>query len=77
MEQEMSEVQVIDQAQRIAQLELELARVNDEASHGQLALDALNHGLAAGELEQNDDGSISASKRRPSDANVIVNFDEL
>ena len=51
--------------------------MSDEASHGQLALEALNHGLAAGELEQNVDGSISASKRRPSGANLIGNFDEL
>ena len=51
--------------------------MNEEANQGKMALDAINHGLAAGELEQNEDGSISASKRRPGAANLIGNFEEL
>ena len=77
LEQEMADLQVDDQSQRIAQLEQELARVNEEASQGKMALDALNEGLRMGELEQNMDGSISASKHRPGNANVIGNLDEL
>lgn len=73
----MADLQVDDQSQRIAQLEQELARVNEEASQGKMALDALNEGLRMGELEQNMDGSISASKHRPGNANVIGNLDEL
>ena len=73
----MADLQVDDQSQRIAQLEQELARVNEEASQGKMALDALNEGLRMGELEQNMDGSISASKHRPGIANVIGNLDEL
>ena len=42
-----------------------------------MALDVLNQGLRAGELEQNADGSISASKRKGGAANVIGNIDEL
>ena len=73
----MVDLQVQDQSQRISRLEEELARVNEEANQGKMALDAINHGLAAGELEQNEDGSISASKRRPGAANLIGNFEEL
>ena len=42
-----------------------------------MALDAINNGLAAGELEQNEDGSISASKRRPDATNLIGNFEDF
>ena len=76
-EQEMAEINVDEQSQRIAQLEHELARVNDEALQGKMALEALNEGLRIGELEMNDDGSVSSSKRRPSATNVIGNFEEL
>ena len=51
--------------------------MNEEASLGKMALDSLNFGLAAGELEQNEDGSISASKKRPDMANVMGNFGDM
>ena len=42
-----------------------------------MALDVLNEGLRTGELEQNPDGTISASKRKSDMANVITNLNEL
>ena len=70
-------MQVTQQAQRIAELEQELNRVHEEATHGKMALDVLNEGLRQGELEQNPDGTISASKRKGDAANVIQNLDDL
>ena len=54
---------------------MEVAR--EEASNGKMALDVLNQGLLVGELEQNPDGSISASKRKDGTANVIRNLDDF
>ena len=56
---------------------MELARVNEEAILSKVALDRVNEGLLAGELEQNQDGSLVGSKRRSSVANVISNFEDL
>ena len=42
-----------------------------------MALEVLNQGLLAGELEQNPDDGISASKRKGDMANVISNLEEL
>ena len=52
--------------QRIAQLEEQLARAQEQAEMGQ-----------KGELEQREDGSIVGSKRRSDTANVIGNMEEL
>ena len=66
-------MQIGEQAQRISELEQELARVNEEASQGKVAIDVINEGLRLGELQQNADGSISTSKRKSDMANIIGN----
>ena len=63
--------------QRIAQLEEQLARAQEEAALGQQAIEIVNHGIEKGELEQREDGSIVGSKRRSDTANVIRNMEEL
>ena len=70
-------MQASQRAQRIAELEQELNRVHEESSTAKQALDVLNEGLRTGELEQNPDGTISASKRKSDLANVITNLEEL
>ena len=63
--------------QRIAELEEQLARVQEEAAMGQKAIAIVNQGIEKGELEQREDGSIVGSKRRSDTANVIGNMEEL
>ena len=63
--------------QRIAQLEEQLARAQEEAVVGQNAIAIVNRGIEKGELEQREDGSIVGSKRRSDTANVIRNMEEL
>ena len=63
--------------QRIAQLEEQLARVQEEAVMGQEAIAIVNRGIENGELEQREDGSIVGSKRRSDTANVIGNLESL
>ena len=63
--------------QRIAQLEEQLARAQEEAVVGQNAIAIVNQGIEKGELEQREDGSIVGSKRRSDAANVIGNLESL
>lgn len=73
----MAGLEILEKSQRVLELEEELSRAQQERDNNQAAAQILTKMMAEGEVEQDEEGNVSVSKRRPDFPNVIGNLDSL
>ena len=75
--EELSAVVELEQSQRIAELEHQLAASQQEVASNKAAADILTEMIQTGDAEQDMDGVVRVSKRRPELPNIIGTLGEL
>ena len=75
--EELSQVDQVEQSQRILELEHQLSNVTIERDNNAAAAQILTRMIETGDAEQDASGAVRVSKRRPGSPNIIGNDDDF
>ena len=75
--EELSQVDLLEQSQRILELEQQLSGVQLERDNNAAAAQILTRMIETGEAEQDASGAVRVSKRRPGSPNIMGNEEDF
>ena len=75
--EELSAAVELEQSQQISELQSQLAASQQEIANNKAAADILTNMINTGDAEQDMDGIVRVSKRRPGEANIIGTLGEF
>ena len=75
--EELSQVDQMEQSQRILELEHQLSNVTIERNNNAAAAQILTRMIETGDAEQDASGGVHVSKRRPGSPNIVGNQEDF